>query len=89
MPPNTSNRPPHEDNSISIDASLDRLIEATPYYDIEVSSTALFEGAFKVVSLIFPNWKYDDIKFVQCKDGITNQCKYLYCSHFDLSLTVL
>jgi ethanolamine kinase len=76
MPPNTSNRP-HEDSNISIEASLNRLIEAAPYYDIEVSSTALFEGAFKVVSSVFPNWQYNDIKFVQCKDGITNQCKSL------------
>ncbi|KAL0577888.1 hypothetical protein ABG067_008783, partial [Albugo candida] len=63
----------HEEN-LYLEESLNRLIEATPYIDIEVPHSSLFEGAFKVVSKVFPDWKYEDIKFVQCKDGITNQC---------------
>lgn len=77
MPPNTSNRPSHDDSSLSVEESLNRLIESTPYFDIEVSNGALFDGAFKVVSCVFPNWQYEDIEFVQCKDGITNQRKLL------------
>lgn len=78
MPPNTSHtRSSHDDNP-SVEESLNRLIESTPYFDIEVPHTSLFEGAYKVVAAIFPNWQYKDIKFVQCKDGITNQCKFLF-----------
>lgn len=70
MPPN--NKP---DEAITLDDSLNRIIERTPYFDIEVAKDALFEGAFQVVSCIFPNWKHHDLEFLQCKDGITNQCK--------------
>ncbi|CAO3607496.1 unnamed protein product [Cunninghamella blakesleeana] len=38
-----------------------------------ISFTELFDGAWKVVSSVFPTWKKEDLKFVQCKDGITNQ----------------
>lgn len=75
MPPNSSHRRPSHEENVSFEESLNRLIEATPYIDIEVPHSALFEGAFKVVSNVFPNWDYKDIKFVQCKDGITNQRK--------------
>ncbi|KAG2180176.1 hypothetical protein INT43_003965 [Umbelopsis isabellina] len=53
--------------------SLESLIHSYPYLDVEVSSSNLFEGAWKVVSSIFTTWKQEDIKFHQCKDGITNQ----------------
>lgn len=66
MPPN---RP---DEAIAIENPI---IERTPYFDIEVHKDALFEGAFQVVSSVFKNWKQQDLEFVQCKDGITNQCK--------------
>lgn len=56
--------------------SLDSLIHSYPYLDVEVNSSNLFEGAWKVVSSIFTTWKKEDVKFHQCKDGITNQCKY-------------
>ncbi|KAI7907091.1 kinase-like domain-containing protein [Cokeromyces recurvatus] len=62
MPPNTSN---NDNTNIHTDDHLNRLIEATPYFDIEVVNGALFEGAYKVVSKIFSTWKYEDIKFVQ------------------------
>lgn len=75
MPPNS--RAGH-DEAIAFDDSSDRLIETTPYYDIEVSKDALFDGAFNVVSCVFPNWKHEDIEFVQCKDGITNQCNFFF-----------
>ena len=76
MPPNTlsQRRLSHEEN-LYLEESLNRLIEATPYFDIEVPHASLFEGAYKVVSSVFPDWQHKDIKFVQCKDGITNQCK--------------
>ncbi|KAI8078200.1 kinase-like domain-containing protein [Gilbertella persicaria] len=82
MPPNTSIRSTHED---LVEESL---IKSTPYFDIEVSSSALFEGAFKVVQKVFPNWKYQDIKFVQCKDGITNQLVRVTYEPTDFSLLV-
>jgi ethanolamine kinase len=77
MPPNTSHSRPsaEQEDALTVEDSLNRLIESTPYFDIEVPHTSLFEGAFKVVSSVFPKWDYSDIKFVQCKDGITNQCK--------------
>ncbi|KAJ2959506.1 hypothetical protein NQZ79_g5015 [Umbelopsis isabellina] len=53
--------------------SLDSLIHSYPYLDVEVNSSNLFEGAWKVVSSIFTSWKHEDVKFQQCKDGITNQ----------------
>ncbi|KAI9492724.1 kinase-like domain-containing protein [Zychaea mexicana] len=76
MPPNSVRCQPASNDSghaISADDSLDQLIEATPYIDYEVSSGELFAGAFKIVSTVFPSWDEHDIKFVQCKDGITNQ----------------
>ncbi|GAN06328.1 choline/ethanolamine kinase [Mucor ambiguus] len=88
MPPNTSNRPSHDDSSLSVEESLNRLIESTPYFDIEVSNGALFEGAFKVVSCVFPNWQYEDIQFVQCKDGITNQLVRVTYKPTDFSVLV-
>lgn len=89
MPPNTSHTGPsveEQDSSLSYEDALNRLIESTPYFDIEVPHTSLFEGAFKVVSCVFPHWQYNDIKFVQCKDGITNQCKSAFFSPLDNKL---
>lgn len=80
MPPNTTAHSRSQDEGISLEESLNRLVEATPYYDMEVPHTSLFEGAYKVVSCIFPEWNYNDIKFVQCKDGITNQREFFYFS---------
>ncbi|KAI9016359.1 kinase-like domain-containing protein [Phycomyces nitens] len=85
MPPNityssTSNEPMMN--------SIDRLIEATPYIDIEVLISDLFEGAFKVISGVFPTWKRQDIKFVQCKDGITNQLVKVTHQPTDMSVLV-
>jgi ethanolamine kinase len=71
MPPNTVIQPATE-------TTHDDLLEATPYFDMEVSHSSLFEGACKLVGLVFPTWNKDDIKLVQCKDGITNQCKFIY-----------
>lgn len=67
MPPNLNIRPSMVEES---------LLEATPYYDYEISTSDLFGGALQIVSFVFPSWKQSDIDFVQCKDGITNQCKY-------------
>ncbi|CAO3702338.1 unnamed protein product [Rhizopus stolonifer] len=64
MPPNLSIRPSMVEES---------LLEATPYYDYEISTSDLFGGALQIVSFVFPSWKQSDIDFVQCKDGITNQ----------------
>ncbi|KAI7871207.1 kinase-like domain-containing protein [Spinellus fusiger] len=68
--------PPNIAHSGLIDADalwMDKLIASTPYIDIIVLHSELFDGAYKVVSVIFPSWQPEDIKFVQCKDGITNQ----------------
>ncbi|KAI9261681.1 kinase-like domain-containing protein [Phascolomyces articulosus] len=75
MPPNTvRNQPSSNDtHALPVDETLDQLIEQTPFIDFEVSSKELFAGAYKIVSTVFPSWKEQDIKFVQCKDGITNQ----------------
>lgn len=88
MPPNSSHRKPSHEGNVSFEESLNRLIEATPYIDIEVPHSALFEGAFKVVSNVFPNWDYKDIKFVQCKDGITNQLVRVTYQPTDFSVLV-
>ncbi|CAO3622672.1 unnamed protein product [Mucor hiemalis] len=88
MPPNSSHRRPSHEGNVSFEEFLNRLIEATPYIDIEVPHSALFEGAFKVVSNVFPNWNYKDIKFVQCKDGITNQLVRVTYEPTDFSVLV-
>ncbi|KAI9486588.1 MAG: kinase-like domain-containing protein [Benjaminiella poitrasii] len=85
MPPNTST---NDNSSLHVDDCLNRLIEASPYFDIEVVNGALFEGAFKVVSRVFPTWKYEDIQFVQCKDGITNQLVRVTYKPMDFSVLV-
>lgn len=72
MPPNTLSHSPAD---YTQDSWIDDLINDTSYVDIEVASTDLFEGAWKVVKAVFPSWKKENVKFVQCKDGITNQCK--------------
>lgn len=73
MPPDTSNFQHEHDNNVSPDEQMNELLEATPFLDIEVSSASLFDDAYQVVSSIFPSWQRQDVKFVQCKDGITNQ----------------
>jgi ethanolamine kinase len=73
MPPNTS---VVQNNHNSFDESFSQLVEDTPFLDIEVPHSALFEGALKVVQSVFTSWQEQDIQFVQCKDGITNQCKF-------------
>ncbi|KAI8149143.1 kinase-like domain-containing protein [Fennellomyces sp. T-0311] len=75
MPPNSVRFQPsgNDAHTIPVDEALNQLIEATPFIDFEVSSAELFEGAYKIISTVFPSWKKEDIKFVQCKDGITNQ----------------
>lgn len=78
MPPLTKTPPPHLNGSVdglSQSNSLDYLIHSYPYLDLEVTSDNLFEGAWNVVSSVFPIWKRNNVKFTQCKDGITNQCK--------------
>ncbi|CEG64849.1 hypothetical protein RMATCC62417_01757 [Rhizopus microsporus] len=71
MPPNTSIDT--ETTASLIEDSFNRIVERTPYFDYEISSSDLFNGAFQIVSYVFPTWKRQDIEFVQCKDGITNQ----------------
>lgn len=79
MPPNTSRYQHTNEDTTNIppNESLHQLIEATPFIDYEVASSSLFDGAFTIVSTIFPSWQRDDLKLVQCKDGITNQCMSL------------
>ncbi|KAF7729432.1 hypothetical protein EC973_004411 [Apophysomyces ossiformis] len=76
MPPHALNQSrsyPYDEPDLATDASLDQLIDATPFVDVEVPHLDLFEGSYKVVSAVFPSWKREDIQFTQCKDGITNQ----------------
>ncbi|KAJ8657478.1 hypothetical protein O0I10_006780 [Lichtheimia ornata] len=75
MPPNTSRYQHTTEDATHIppNESLNQLIEATPFIDYEVASSSLFDGAFTIVSTIFPSWQRQDLKLVQCKDGITNQ----------------
>ncbi|KAI8997208.1 kinase-like domain-containing protein [Pilobolus umbonatus] len=82
MPPSHTHK-----NAITPEESVNKLIGATPYYDIEVSNNALFEGAFRVVSSVFP-WKKEDIKFTQCKDGITNQLVKVTYKPTDFSVLI-
>ncbi|KAG2209168.1 hypothetical protein INT47_005460 [Mucor saturninus] len=87
MPPNTVHSR-SQDEGVSLEESLNRLVEATPYFDMEVPHASLFEGAYKVVSCVFPEWNYKDIKFVQCKDGITNQLVRVTYTPTDFSVLV-
>ncbi|KAI8380906.1 kinase-like domain-containing protein [Radiomyces spectabilis] len=87
MPPNTNSRSYDEASYHTMEASVDQLINATPYVDLEVAHTDLFEGAFKVVTAVFPSWQREHIKFVQCKDGITNQL--VRATHLPSDFTVL
>ncbi|KAI8099047.1 kinase-like domain-containing protein [Halteromyces radiatus] len=73
MPPNTLVHPHSDQVDFGHDSWIQDIINDTPYIDIEVTSPELFEGAWKVVSFVFPSWKKDNLKFTQCKDGITNQ----------------
>ncbi|GAB5593123.1 hypothetical protein Unana1_08023 [Umbelopsis nana] len=76
MPPLTKTPPPYLNGStdgLTQTQTLEYLIHSYPYLDLEVSSENLFEGAWNVVSSVFPVWKRDNAKFTQCKDGITNQ----------------
>ncbi|KAH8551020.1 kinase-like domain-containing protein [Umbelopsis sp. PMI_123] len=76
MPPLTKTPPPHLNGSTDGSTqsnSLDYLIHSYPYLDLEVTSDNLFDGAWNVVSSVFPIWKRNNVKFIQCKDGITNQ----------------
>lgn len=75
MPPNTVIAHPPSRSELDEAKALDQLIETTPFVDVEVSSGQLFDGAYQVVSAIFPSWQKENVKFTQCKDGITNQCK--------------
>ncbi|KAG0165065.1 hypothetical protein DFQ28_009090 [Apophysomyces sp. BC1034] len=91
MPPNAATQSrtcSHSDLDLAADASLDRLIDATPFVDVEVPHTDLFEGSYKVVSAIFPSWKRQDINFTQCKDGITNQLIRVTYTPTDFSVLV-
>lgn len=82
MPPDTSNVQHQRDDNVSPDQQMNQLLEETPFLDVEVSSTALFDGAYQVVTSIFPSWQREHVKFVQCKDGITNQCKSIAKQEF-------
>ncbi|ORX44022.1 choline/ethanolamine kinase [Hesseltinella vesiculosa] len=74
MPPDTTIATPATDAlDTKKETWIDQVINTTRFIDIEVVSTDLFEGAWKVVKAIFPAWNRDQVKFVQCKDGITNQ----------------
>lgn len=78
MPPLTKTPPPYLNgsaNGLTQTQTLEYLIHSYPYLDLEVLSDNLFDGAWNVVSSVFPVWKRDNVKFTQCKDGITNQCK--------------
>ncbi|ORZ18809.1 kinase-like domain-containing protein [Absidia repens] len=74
MPPNTLAHSQMDQPDFQ-DSWTDHLINDTPYIDIEVTSTDLFEGAWKVVKAVFTSWEKENLKFVQCKDGITNQSR--------------
>ncbi|KAI9591562.1 choline/ethanolamine kinase [Syncephalis fuscata] len=55
--------------------------------DRPVRHTHLFEDATAIVLDVFTNWKSDDLKLVQCKDGITN--KLIRCTHIPSQTNIL
>lgn len=55
--------------------------------DQPVRHTHLFEDATTIVKAIFTKWSEQDIKLVQCKDGITN--KLIRCTHIPSQTNVL
>lgn len=64
------------DTQPSAKPSLNHVIQATPYIDIVVPHSNLFEGATEVILALFPQWTKEELDFLQCKDGITNKCEY-------------
>ncbi|RKP26588.1 choline/ethanolamine kinase [Syncephalis pseudoplumigaleata] len=55
--------------------------------DRPVRHTHLFEDAVAIVQTVFADWTADDLKLVQCKDGITN--KLVRCTHVPSQTNVL
>ncbi|ORZ09005.1 kinase-like domain-containing protein [Absidia repens] len=73
MPPNTAQLSQTDQAESTYDSWRTKLINDTTYVDIEVDSATLFDGAWEVVKAVFTSWDKEKLKFVQCKDGITNQ----------------
>ena len=55
--------------------------------DQHIRHTHLFEDATDVVLKAFPDWKNEELRLVQCKDGITN--KLVRCIHQPSNTSVL
>jgi hypothetical protein len=49
--------------------------DPVPMLDLVVHHDDLFNGAASVMKQLFPEWKMEDITYVQFKDGITNKRK--------------
>jgi len=61
------------------EAQMDEYIhKAVPTLDLTVHHDDLFNGAATVMTALFPDWKTEDISFLQFKDGITNKCKDMF-----------
>lgn len=73
MHPSTS--VPNSNKTSTHNGCANSLINGIPYIDLEVNLPELIQDAKKVIKEVFPMWHKNDLKFVQCKDGITNQCK--------------
>ncbi|RUS29254.1 hypothetical protein BC938DRAFT_480870 [Jimgerdemannia flammicorona] len=54
-------------------SSQTSIIQAIPFVDLIVPHSNLFDGASDVVLKLFPHWSKAELKFLQCKDGITNK----------------
>ncbi|KAI8057961.1 choline/ethanolamine kinase [Syncephalis plumigaleata] len=55
--------------------------------DQPIRHTHLFEDATTIVKAVFTEWSEQDLKLVQCKDGITN--KLVRCTHIPSQTNVL
>ncbi|KAK3818856.1 MAG: kinase-like domain-containing protein [Benniella sp.] len=61
--------------------------DPVPMLDLVVHHDDLFNGAASVIKQLFPEWKMEDITYVQFKDGITN--KLICCTHGPTGTQVL
>ncbi|EGF79672.1 hypothetical protein BATDEDRAFT_89060 [Batrachochytrium dendrobatidis JAM81] len=71
----------HPDSNIDICLSV-------PAYEIEIDHNDLMAGVATVIDSVFPEWQVDqDVRLVQCTNGITN--KLVKCTHIPTGNSVL
>ncbi|KAJ1337113.1 hypothetical protein BSLG_006586 [Batrachochytrium salamandrivorans] len=69
------------------DPSFD-ICQSVPAFEIEIDHDNLLSGVATVIDSVFPEWEVDqDVRLVQCTNGITN--KLVRCTHAPTGNSVL